>query len=144
MLNICKNDPQSFWKKIGHVGIAQERTQGIPLEVLQADGSISKDKQVVLGKWKDHFCELLNVENNHKEPVAEHDLPQYPDVDVGLDGVNKDITWEEVVKALQQAKLGKAIGIDGLPTEVLRNPVCAGFLVSLFNVCFQTGQMPSQ
>ena len=144
MLTLCENNPQTFWKKMGHIGIAQERTRGIPLEVILPNGSVSKDKQVVLGKWKDHFCDLLNVDSDHNEPVAEDDLPQYPDPEIGLDNLNKDISWDEVVKALQQAKLGKAIGIDGLPTEVLRNPVCADFLVSLFNVCFQTGQMPSQ
>ena len=91
----------------------------------------------MLTNWCDHFRSLLNDNQAHDN------RPQYQDPEVGLNDVNKDITWEEVIAALKQAKLGKAIGIDGLPLEVLRNPTSAGFLLTLFNVCFKTGRIPS-
>ena len=52
------------------------------------------------------------------------ELPQYQEPINGLWDLNKELFQEDVIKALQQAKLGKAIGIDGLLVGLLKNPVC--------------------
>ena len=50
-----------------------------------------------------------------------------------LPGIKDDITLEEVVYAISVAKLRKAMGIDNLPNEILKNEntynidVCALF-----------------
>ena len=49
----------------------------------------------------------------------------------------------EVEKAIDDAKLGKACGVDGIPIEVLKNDSSVLFLHSLFNVRFNTGKVPS-
>ena len=113
----------------------------IPIQLVQDDGSVCKDRMTILNKWQTHFQSLLNA-NSTAKTVPETELPQYQEPINGLRDLNKDISLEDVIKAFQQAKLGKAICIYSLPVEVLKNPVCANFLVSLFNICFRTSQIP--
>ena len=120
LLLACEENQVGFWKRIGEVGIAKDRS--IPLAVYDNKGNITRDRGLVLDKWKDHFQSLLNV-NNQSKQVTQEDLPQYPQPR-DVDQLNQPITIAEVNKALWKAKLGKAIGVDGLPVEVLRNPVC--------------------
>lgn len=46
-------------------------------------------------------------------------------------------------KAIEKAKLGKATGIDLIPSEVLKNDSSLLVLHSLFNVCFETRKVPT-
>ncbi len=71
------------------------------------------------------------------------DIPTYPDPQERSTYLNLDITFEECDQALQKAKSGKAIGIDGLPEEVLRNTNCVQFMFYLFKVCFNSGFIPT-
>ncbi len=51
-------DKGEFWKKIGSIGVAQERNR-LPWEVVN-DGMVSKEPNVVLEKWYGRFKDLLN------------------------------------------------------------------------------------
>lgn len=44
---------------------------------------------------------------------------------------------------MERAKLNKAAGVDQIPSEVLKNHASVLVLHSLFNVCFETGQVPT-
>ncbi len=55
---MCNKDKGEFWKKIGSIGVAQERNR-IPWEVVN-DGMVSKEPNVVLEKWYGSFKDLLN------------------------------------------------------------------------------------
>ena len=46
-------------------------------------------------------------------------------------------------KALKSANKGKACGFDNIPTEVLMNDASVIFLHTLFNICFNTGTIPT-
>ncbi|CAG2185629.1 unnamed protein product [Mytilus edulis] len=69
-----KTDQQTFWKKIGKIGIASERKTLIPMEVVDANGNVSLNVDDVLVKWKSDYADLLNqtailvVIANDKEP----------------------------------------------------------------------------
>ena len=120
LMSLCDQNQPNFWKKIGKVGIAQERQKGIPMEVVLADGSVSTDVGV----------------------VQDEDVPVYPDPVNGSDELNSDITCNEIRQALNAAKTGKAIGVDSIPVEVVKNPTCAQFMLHLFNACFKSGCIP--
>ena len=139
MMNLCNDNDPHFWKKIGAIGIAQERSKTLPLEVLQTDGSVTNDIEKVKCKWYYSFQRLLNPEPSVIN-VLDSDLPTYPDPINGNEELNVDISLGEVVQALKLAKTGKAV--DNLPTEVLNNKTCAQFMLHLFNVCFKTGCVP--
>ena len=56
--------------------------------------------------------------------------------------LHRDISLEEVVYALRKSKIGKAVGFDKLPTEILKNEDI-NVMHKLFNYCFINGQIPS-
>ena len=62
-----------FWKKIGRVGIGEERRKAIPMSVQLENGSVAHDKETVLKEWKRSFCALLNPSDNVSDlPVILH------------------------------------------------------------------------
>ncbi len=68
---------------------------------------------------------------------------QSRNVDVDLSSMNRDIILEEVKNAAGKAKLGKAFGIDQLPSETLTHGPVYPFMVRLFNYCFKCRIIPS-
>ena len=50
----------------------------------------------------------------------------------------------EVRKAIFSAKRDKACGIDEIPCDVLRNGTSVSFLQILFNVCYNSGFIPTE
>jgi hypothetical protein len=57
--------------------------------------------------------------------------------------VNTPIVLEEVVKIGSSLKLKKAIGIDNIPNEVLKQKAVAEALCVLFNKCFSISSIPT-
>lgn len=58
--NSGKAKDNIFWKKIGNIGVENERKNLIPMEISLEDGSISKDTTMIPNKWKEDFNTLLN------------------------------------------------------------------------------------
>ena len=56
--------------------------------------------------------------------------------------MNREISVHEVSNIVLKAKNGKAVGIDKIPNEVLKNNTCILFLKCLFNLCCDTGKSP--
>ena len=54
------------------------------------------------------------------------------------------ITKSEIEKSILRAKLGKAAGLDNIPAEILRNPVCVDLLYNIIRYCFNTGTVPKE
>lgn len=145
--NLECNDQKSLWKEIGKIGVGVERKKAIPMEVVTEDGSVSADINVVLYKWKNVFCDLLNANGvssvkssvklceNNPLPVPENGM-------YDVDSFNREISFDEIVSALKSAKCGKAVGCDEIPTEVLKNQSVANVLFLLFNICFKKGIIP--
>lgn len=78
------------------------------------DGSISSDMHDVLDHWKNEFSLLLNNDDNSKNSWDEN-VNTF--VDAFLDCNTK---IQEVKKAADSAKRGKAPGIDTIHSEVLK------------------------
>ena len=56
--------------------------------------------------------------------------------------LKEPLTIAEVRFALTTAKIGKAVGDDEIPMEVLQNKECIAYLVNLYNACFETASIP--
>ena len=58
----------------------------------------------------------------------------------------RTITEEEVEKAVKNMKTGKAVGVDELSGELTKANRLVGikWLTRLFNVCFTTGEIPTE
>ena len=57
--------------------------------------------------------------------------------------LNTSILRTEVEKAVYSTKNGKNTGFDKILSEVLKFPIIIDVLHSLFNLCFDTGILPS-
>lgn len=66
--NLLTINQNSFWKKIGKIGIGQERRRDISMDILLDNGTVCKDIGMVLEKWKSSYENLLN-------PVGEVTCP---------------------------------------------------------------------
>ena len=138
LLDLDKNS-SNFWKSIGKIGVAFQKKNKIPMEVLDDSGKINNDKDFVLNKWKTSFSNLYNAsdQNNvvHDNNVVNKDfIPEFED----------EISIFEIHKAVVNSKKDKACGIDGLPAEIFKNDTSVSILHVLFNVCFTTGCIPSE
>ncbi|CAG2189455.1 unnamed protein product [Mytilus edulis] len=80
---------------------------------------------------------------NRKLESEYENLTTHIDEILKADDMNSNISLEEIESAMKHAKLGKAVGIDNLPNEVLRNTSLLSVLQKLFNVCFPNGIVPS-
>ena len=149
--NFCIADPKQFWDKLKQLG--PKRKQGIPMEVYDDAGNIVCDKEQVLDKWCSEFEKLYNRENETNDPdwdryiahsieMAEQRMldPLYDQNKV----LNRIITLEEIDKVVKKAKNKKNPGIDLLPNEVLKNTNLRRVLKDLFQICLDTGKIPSE
>ena len=68
---------------------------------------------------------------------------QYPAHNADMSILNAEITESEIEKSVLRAKLGKTAGLDNIPTEILRNPVCVDLLYNIIKYCFNMGTVLS-
>ena len=141
IMNMFNNDTRSFWKHIGQLGVRNGRNRTIPMQVVNADGQVESDIDQVLSEWQSHFNGLLNTCNGDEQTTC----PPFTPSVIGPDSadLNRPVQMNEVLRALNGARNGKACGYDELPVEVLRNAHTRTFLLKLFDSCFETGCVPS-
>lgn len=89
----------------------------------------------MLSKWNHDLSNLLNA--NSVVNIGENT----DNVENILDA-NFDLDIPDIDKAVENAKIGKAAGIDLIPSDVLKNDASLLVFNSLFNVCFKTVRMP--
>ena len=145
------SNPQRFWDQINKLG--PKRHNKIPLEVYDNKGQLASDTSQVLYEWEKCFSDLFS--GNHetdcfdsvffgeicflKCKVEKESLHR-----VGYENVlNEEINEEEVQKAIDVLKVGKASGFDGLTNEILKCPLFKELLFVLFKFCFENGIIPS-
>ena len=143
------NNPRAFWREIQQLG--PKSTSNIPMAVYNEDGSVNYRGKDVLAKWKTEFQKLYNSE---AEPgtfddafytYSVHEKDRLEKEYVALDSdFNADITVDEVMKVTGKAKSRKAVDLDNIPNEVLKNDVSIQFLHKLFHKIFNTSIIPTQ
>ena len=113
-------------KDVQHVRVIKDRNE-----------NVLTSEERVRERWKEYFEELMNEENDRERRVE------------GIEIVEQDIariSKDEVRKALNRMKKGKAVGPDDIPVEVWK---CIGemglvFLTRLFNEIFESEMMPEE
>ena len=74
-------------------------------------GEMLTDEVKIKEKWRKYFSNILNVEN------AREQLGEVP----AVEGPVQDISREEVKKAIESMKKGKAAGCSGLPIDHIKH-----------------------
>lgn len=148
----CTDNPRQFWEHLKRIGPRKKskRTQGVYAE----DGeTIITDNDVVHERWRGDFETLLNNldtsqfdETFHNDIKTRVYLQEQNMNDPLYDGtvdINVDISFDEVKKVVTKSKANKSAGIDTIPYEVLKFNSVIQVLQQLFQVCFDTGKVPS-
>ena len=91
--------------------------------------------------WVNHFKQVF--QGNRDASI----VYQYKDIDLHEQVehmLNKEISEEEIKRAVNKLKLGKTSGIDGIIAEMLKNggEEVNSFLIKLFNTIFDKGIYP--
>ena len=60
MINAAENNPRDFWKTTGRTGIRDNRKKEVPMEIINDNGEVVKDRNLVFDKWKNDFSDHLN------------------------------------------------------------------------------------
>ena len=152
--NSCEKNPNKFWEEIRKLG--PKRQNDIIMETYDKDGNIVCDPESVLKTWADDFKTLFSINTEPKPSEAKirerclddslylNELRMNDPLYEELEILNKGISIEEVRRAVMNTKKKKAVGIDTLPNEVLKNEKVIKLLHKIFEYCFDTGIIPEE
>ena len=89
--------------------------------------------------WKEYFSNLLNQQGTTDERATSQMCVHTPKNDLCI-----PITMEDLEKALEETRRGKAPGLDGISSEILKlgGPRLKARLLSLYNTCWQRQTLP--
>ena len=106
----AKSDSKTLYMIVKELS-GKPRGQMAPVRKL--DGSVASTYAEQHQRWRQYFEEVLNC----PEPVITHDFGN-EDV-IQLDTDTAPITHDEVKRAINSLKNGKAAGIDGMQAELI-------------------------
>ncbi|CAG2193097.1 unnamed protein product [Mytilus edulis] len=127
------SNPKEFWREIKKLGPG--RTKTVIDSVILEDGSYSNDPNVILSRWKEEYSKLFS---GNSEEINDEFIKQLKTLneqweeelcaaEAGADNIqhisdmNEPVSLEETKTALRRAKNEKAVGIDNIPNEILKN-----------------------
>uniref|UniRef100_A0A8C5CRJ5 Reverse transcriptase domain-containing protein n=1 Tax=Gadus morhua TaxID=8049 RepID=A0A8C5CRJ5_GADMO len=128
-----RSAPKCFWKTIRHL---RRGKRGTIQAVYSKDGTLLTSTEEVVGRWKEHFEELLNPNNT----------PSMLEAELEVDGVSSSISLVEVTEVVKHLRSGKAPGIDEIQPEMLKALGVEGlsWLTRLFNIAWESGTVPKE
>ena len=121
----------------------------IPEEVY-VEGQRVLNLDLVLKKWKDDFASLYRGGSRGTSEFDKLFLKQVKqnlnttcDFDLE-DSLNAPIALSEVQAMAASLKQGKAVSVDKIPNEVLKNETSVKLLHALYTDCFSSGIIPDE
>ncbi|CAK1594698.1 unnamed protein product [Parnassius mnemosyne] len=99
------------------------------------NGCILNDEVLSLRRWKEYFESVFMSDETFD--LNEIEIPKEEEID-------RDISIDEIMKAMKNMKAGKAAGYDRVSLEMLRagEGVVADLLYTLFNLCWELKRVP--
>ena len=132
-----EQNKKMFWKEVKRL---RKGESGREETVKDASGNLLKGDAARV-RWAEYFESLLNVEDEREARIC-----AVAGVNVPVMGEEneREVTVEEVRKALNGTKAGKAPGVDGCRPEFLKKGGVSviEWLVRLFNICMVAGVVP--
>ena len=152
-----ENDP-NIWAKIKRLNSPPSRP---PLEIVKTDQTISTNIREILERWHldisrlfsglrdnpemafdEGFYQEIIKKKEEFDKMEESEQQNFSDFEFSSDCLNSEITFQEVSKAIDKTKLGKAY--LEIPNDVLKNFNAKTLLHKYFNLCFSSGLNPSE
>ncbi|VDI71747.1 Hypothetical predicted protein [Mytilus galloprovincialis] len=149
------SNPKELWIEIRKLGPGKKNI--IIDNVVMDDGTYSNDPNVIRERWKEEYSKLFsenstNVDNEFMERNkafnSQFEL-EFEQLRVNVDdnesqhisSMNDEITIEET-KRFEKRKNEKAVGLDNILNEIIKNDKLLTVLDRLFNTCFTDGIVP--
>ena len=128
-----RSAPKHFWKTVRHL---RRRKPGTIQALYSNDGTLLTSTEKVIGRWKEHFEELLNPTNPPSTVEAELE----DDVGSSL------ISLGEVTEVVKQLYSGKAPEVDEIRPEMLKALGVMGlsWLTHLMKIAWKSGAVPKE
>ena len=122
---------RKFWQAVRRL---RKGRQGFPQTVYSRGGELLTQTGDIVGRWKEHFEELLNPVNTSSAEGAESEDS----------GVSSSISVAEVAEVVKKFLGGKAPGVDEIRPEMLKalDIVGLSWLARLFSVAWASGTVP--
>ena len=157
-------DSKLFWSRAKKVTGGMNGGVSPPPMAMNEDGVVETDPMQVLEVWK-RFSEGIASQVEEEEGIyddehrdwVEKRLKWMRELKLFQGGLDDDITKQEVFAAIRKLKLGKAPGIDGVLTSILKTAADAvgtnklkegntvvEALTLMFNYVFSSGQWPER
>ena len=132
-----EQNKKKFWKEVKRVRRGGSRNE----ETVKDDNGRLLTGNEARKRWAEYFESLLNVEDDREADVGAIGNAELP---VFGDENEREITKEEVERALEETKVGKAAGMDGVRAEMLKKGgvTVIEWLVRLLNICFLLSVVP--
>ena len=111
---LYEENKKKFWKEVRKGGSRTEET------VKDVNGQLLRGNEA-RKRWAEYFEELLNVQEDRESDIVAVGGVQVP---VMGEENEREITVEEVKRALNETKGGKAPGMDGVRVEMLKEWGC--------------------
>jgi hypothetical protein len=144
--SLVKIDGREMWRKIEKMG-PPIKQKLIPEEVM-VNGRVETNETIILTKWKTDFASLYSGEAPELVQFDElflkccKQFEPNPQSHYNVSKLNGPIMKYEVIEATKQAKARKAVSVDLIPNEVLKNENTRDVLVHLYNFCFDYSVTP--
>ena len=151
-----ENSP-NVWAKLKRLNSPPTRP---PLEIVREDKTISRDVKEILERWHldisqlfsglrenpemafdDIFYREILSKKEQFEKLSHEQQVEFSQFDFNAELLNCELDFQEVSKAIDRTKLGKAY-LD-IPNDVLKNKNAKILLHKFFNLCFVSGLNPS-
>ncbi len=125
---------REFWRWIK---VSREGDQGACNGLNSSTGESIMDEEGILDRWREHFEGLLRGEACS--------IPEEQNEETGSEE-DKGISVEEVQKAIQKLKVGKAAGVCGISGEMLQpgGEPAVRWMTELCRMVWRCGKAPAE
>jgi len=137
------DNPKEFWKMLKNLGPNKRSQDNIVLEVYLENGEVTQNLNVVMEKWVLEYSELYK--SSQAIDRGREVIMPTPHVMVLNDSprLNVPFSYLEIQKVVSQSKIKKAVGLDNLPNELVKNENSIPILSCIFNKIFENSILPS-
>lgn len=106
--DIENNEGEKRLLRIAKIKDRESKDVTVIKQIKDKEGRVLQDQKEIRERWREYFDELLNEENTRE--IFEQGVENQ--------GMVREVTREEVERAVKKMKNGKAVGVDEIPVEV--------------------------
>jgi hypothetical protein len=159
-----QSDSKLFWARANRITGRMRKTVSPPPMVMDEEGRVESDPIEVLRIWRRFSAEMADstpdeegIYDDDFKKLTESKLEQLRKLRLEQPHLDGQITAEEVFRAIRRMKMGKAPGVDGVLSSVLRHAADAvgtnklksgnsvvDSLVLMFNYVFDKEEWPER